>query len=324
MPLSAKLGDVMTNVTALSFEASKEHGRDELRPRAYFEHRATFVVATLLILIFALRGNIFNPLDYPVITGFLILLLGVPHGAFDVAVWTAKNGLRGTRGIPEMLLRYIALAAGFFTLWLVAPAVALPVFLLMSIYHFSGDWHRDLNLVPRLIVAAAMISAPAGLFRAEVVEIFSWLAPDAIATAVGLVMATTAVPLLQASAVVVALHALHRPWAAAEIAVVLALAWLTPPLMFFLIYFCGLHSVRHMIETRHLLGSPNASAFFRAAFPYAALAIMGTLVGAFALSTLPPGPALIGAIFMALGALTVPHIVVVEMSGSPDHQTPPG
>lgn len=290
-------------------------------PPAFFEHRAAFVVAALILVVFAIFGAVVNPLDMPVLTGLIILILGVPHGAFDVAIWSAKTGCRDSRGISAMLLRYIALASGFFCLWLLAPALALPVFIVMSIYHFSGDWARDLEVFPRLIVAAAIVSAPAGLHRAEVIEIFSWLSPDATAGTVGLVMAAAALPLLQASLVVIALVAVWRPWAAAEIAAVLALAWLTPPLMFFLVYFCALHSVRHMIETRHQLGMPTGRAFVLAAFPYAPLAIIGTLVGALTLSTLPIGPALIGTIFMALGALTLPHIVIIDLQDSSETGT---
>ncbi len=217
-----------------------------------------------------------------------------------------------------MLVKYIALAGGFFSLWLIAPAVALPIFIAISIYHFSGDWDHDLDGIPRMIVAGAMISAPAALHRAEVVEIFSWLSPAETASTVALAMAAAAVPLLQASLVVTVLTAVRRPWVAAELAAVLTLAWLAPPLMFFLVYFCGLHAARHMIETHHLLGAPTAHAFARAAFPYAPLAIVGTLGGALTFSTLPPGPALVGAIFMALGALTVPHIIIVDWYGSTD------
>jgi Brp/Blh family beta-carotene 15,15'-monooxygenase len=182
----------------------------------------------------------------------------------------------------------------------------------MSIYHFSGDWDRDLDALPRLIVAAAMIAAPAALHRAQVVEIFSWLSPIEAATTTAVVMAAAAAPLLQASAVVIALLVVKRPLAAAELAVVLALAWLTPPLMFFLAYFCGLHSVRHMIETQEVLRIETFGAFVAATLPYAPLAVIGTIVGALVLSSLPPGPALISTIFMALGALTVPHIILIE------------
>jgi Brp/Blh family beta-carotene 15,15'-monooxygenase len=145
-----------------------------------------------------------------------------------------------------------------------------------------------------------------------VLEIFAWLAPVETADTIGLVMATAAAPLLQASIVILVLVGFRQPWAAAELAAVLSLAWLMSPLMFFLVYFCGLHSVRHVIETRHLLNTPTPAAFLRMAFPYAPLAVTGVLAGAMVMSALPPGPALISTIFMALGALTIPHMIVVD------------
>jgi len=277
-------------------------------------HRVVFILVGLGLLALQLIGASTNPLDVPVLAALVILVLGVPHGAFDVALWQSDRRAASSRDLAVMLVKYVTSAALFFSLWLIIPEFALPVFLGISIYHFSGDWTKDLDLAPRLIVTSAMITAPAGLFREEVVEIFSWLAPDETAYLIGTIMAAVSVPLLQASIVVIALLAIHRIWVAAELMILLSLAWLTPPLLFFLAYFCGLHSVRHMLETHQQLRCRTARAFFLAAWPYAPLAILGTLLGAFTLSSLPLGPAILGMVFMALGSLTVPHIIVVEAS----------
>jgi beta-carotene 15,15'-dioxygenase len=282
-------------------------------PRTFFRHRLVFALSAIGLLGFTVGGAVVNPLDMPVLAGLVILLLGVPHGALDVAIWSAKTRARGPKAVARMLLFYLSLASVFLCLWLVAPALALAAFIVMSIYHFSGDWERDLEFLPRLLVSAAIITAPVGFNRTEVVEIFSWLAPGDTAATVALVMAVAAVPLLQASAVVIAIVAIRQPWAAAELLIVLALGWLTSPLLFFLVYFCGLHSVRHVIETRQLLGTPSARELALLAFPYASLAIIGTLAGAVMLSTLPLGPAVLGTIFKALGALTVPHIFFIDL-----------
>jgi Brp/Blh family beta-carotene 15,15'-monooxygenase len=273
-----------------------------------------FVVSAAALVAFDLGGVSVNPLDVPVLAGLAILLLGVPHGALDVAIWKANNGHRRSGGVAKMLLGYLALASAFLGLWLLVPGLILPIFLMMSCYHFSKDWDRDLDWIPRLILAAAILTAPAVLHRGEVVEIFSWLSPETTADIVALIMAMMAVPLLQVSVFVIVLVSAQQPGVAAELIAVLALAWLTPPLTFFIVYFCGLHSVRHVMETRRLLGMPPAREFLLAAFPYALVAIIGTLAAAFTLSVLPPGPALLGSVFMALGALTVPHMIIVDLS----------
>lgn len=284
-------------------------------PQFYLMHRIAFIIlGCCLLSLTRLYGASFDPHDVSILTGLIILVLGVPHGAFDAAIWSATHERGFPRGLSRMLLYYVLLASGFFGLWLLVPTFALPVFLVLSIYHFSGDWDRDLEILPRLIVAAAMISAPAGLHRAQVVEIFAWLAPAETAITIGIVIAVASAPLLQASAVVVALLFVRRPLAAIELAVVLALAWLTPPLMFFLVYFCGLHSIRHLIETQDLLRARSVQEFVRSAMPYAPLAVVGTVAGSLVLTNLPPGPALITTIFMALGALTVPHLILMEFA----------
>jgi Brp/Blh family beta-carotene 15,15'-monooxygenase len=277
-------------------------------------HRLLFVVSAAALVTLDLGGVSVNPLDAPVLAGLAVLLLGVPHGALDVAIWKANNGRTRFRSVARMLLGYVALASAFLGLWLLVPSLILPTFLMMSCYHFSKDWDRDLNWIPRLILATAILTSPAVLHRAEVVEIFSWLSPESTADIVALIMAMMAVPLLQVSVFVIALLLTQRPGVAVELIAVLALAWLTPPLTFFIVYFCGLHSVRHVMETHRLLGMPPAREFLLAAFPYALVAIIGTLAAAFTLSVLPLGPALIGSVFMALGALTVPHMIIIDAS----------
>jgi Brp/Blh family beta-carotene 15,15'-monooxygenase len=302
----------MTSKTSSEQDLNQSLNFTQALPASFFSHRIIFSLSAIALLGFSVGGVVINPLDMPVLAGLVILLLGVPHGALDVAIWSAKTRDKRFKAVSRMLLFYLSLASGFLCLWLVVPALALPAFIVLSIYHFSGDWERDLEFLPRLVVSAAIVTAPLGFNRAEVVEIFSWLSPGETATAVALVMAVAAVPLLQASAVIIAIIAVRQPWAAAELLAVLTLGWLTSPLLFFLVYFCGLHSVRHVIETRQLLGTPSARELALLAFPYALLAVIGTLAGAIMLSTLPIGPAVLGTIFMALGAFTVPHIWIVD------------
>lgn len=277
-------------------------------------HRVGFIIVGVLVLVTTGFGIQINPLDAPSIVAAIILLLGVPHGAFDVAVWQHRNMTAGRQSVIQMLALYTGLAGAAFGLWIVAPEITLPAFLMMSIYHFSHDWKPLLSKVHRWVIAVAMIASPAVFFSRDVIEIFNWLAPSDYSALVACVMQVVALPALLASAFIVSPLAQRDPLAAFEVVVVLALALLTPPMVFFIIYFCGLHSPRHIIGVHRELQPVNASSFLLAAWPYAPIAIAGTVMGAVLLSSLPVGSALLGTVFMALGALTVPHMLLIDRS----------
>ena len=241
-----------------------------------------------------------------------LLLLGVPHGGFDVAL-ARRRWRPNAQFVPiHFLFKYIGLAGAVLGLWLLLPELALPLFLAMSAWHFGGDWRRDLEPLPRSVVGAALICFPALWHRQDVIEIFAWLAPIGVARQVAELMAICAVPLAQAAAVVVVLTACRNLLAAGEMLATLLLSALVGPLTFFVIYFCGLHSVRHMSHAYDELQPVSLAEFVRTAVPYAVPAILATLAGGWLLVDLEAGPALLGAVFLALAALSVPHMALVD------------
>ena len=300
-------------MNAWSFEVlGRRHADAGAGWSAEMLHSGAFVGLGSVLLLALANGVALNPLDAPLAAGIIILLLGVPHGGFDVAIWRRRNPVAGRTALVRMLTAYISLAAGFFALWASVPELALPVFLMLAALHFAGDWDAALSILPRCTIAVAMICSPAILFQDDVIAIFNLLGPAEVSQSVALVMHVVAIPALQASAVIVGLLAVRDPLTAGEIAIVLALAVLSPPLVFFLVYFCGLHSVRHMIRVHRELAPQSARAYLLALWPYAPLAMLGTATAALVLSSLPVGAALLGMIFMALGALTVPHMLLID------------
>ena len=196
--------------------------------------------------------------------------------------------------------------------WLALPGLALPLFLAMAAYHFGGDWDKELELLPRLVIGAALICGPAIPHRGEVVEIFSWITPVATANKTAHLMALAGVPLLQAALVITLVTALARPWVAIEIGAILLLDLLTPALCFFLVYFCGFNSVRHMFVVADELKPYSAVDFACRSIPYAPLAVVGTLILVGTLSFLEISVELLGVVFVVLAALTAPHMILVD------------
>lgn len=276
-------------------------------------HRLGYTALALAIALPATFGAGVSLMDAPLLAGAAMLLLGVPHGAFDVALAHRRWSIGTPRALSAFLALYVGLAAAFAALWFALPQLALPVFIAMSGYHFAGDWKRDIPLLPRTIVGVAIIAAPALLHRDPVIQIFSWLVPVDVAVATAEAMAAACIPLLQAAALIVLVTAWTRPGAAMEMAVTLALAVFAAPLVFFVTYWCGLHSPRHMLSVRDELRPRSARAFLRLSSPYAPLTIVGVVAGALAWPHLDVGQAMLAAIFVALAALTVPHMLLVDL-----------
>jgi len=189
----------------------------------------------------------------------------------------------------------------------------LPIFIAMSGVHFAGDWRRDIGTLPRSVIGLALITAPALLHREPVIEIFAWLVPAEVAVTTAEVMAATAIPLLQAAALIVLVTAWTRPGAALEMSAVLLLAVFATPLVFFVTYWCGLHSLRHVIALQRELKPRSIAALGRLSFPYAPITIIGVLMGALFWPHLDLGQAVLAVLFVSLAALTVPHMMLVDL-----------
>jgi Brp/Blh family beta-carotene 15,15'-monooxygenase len=241
----------------------------------------------------------------------LVAVLGVPHGALDVHVASRLWPLRRPCARLGFGLGYLAVAAAVLGLWVVAPAVALGAFLLYSALHFAGDWRDELPPAARLAAGVAVVTLPAWRFEAEVGAIFAALgAADAAPLIAG---AMHALQPWVALAAIAAAVARRRAGTTVELVGLTALAAAAPPLVYFAVYFCGLHSLRHFVATLAQLGLA-ARAGIAAAVPLSALTLV--FAGGAAALLLARGIALEAAaleiVFIGLAALAVPHMVLVE------------
>ena len=100
-----------------------------------------------------------------------------------------------------------------------------------------------------------------------------------------------------------------RPAVAAELAVLALSAVVLPPLVFFLLYFCSLHSPRHLIDT--VQGMNPATAAATAAGLTLVTVGLGALFFVLSPST-QVDERLLQITFIGLAILTVPHMILIE------------
>jgi Brp/Blh family beta-carotene 15,15'-monooxygenase len=251
----------------------------------------------------------------------LVSLAGLPHGALDPLVAHRKRLFRSPAGLALFLAVYVVLALAALGAWALAPGLAWGVFLAVSAWHFSGDWDGLLHPLFRLGGGLSVVSLPALAHAREVERIFSVLVPSGAAADLVALLAMVA-PLALAGLAAGALSVVRTdPRTAAELVALAAGGLVLPPLVFFAVYFCALHSPRHLIRAARGL-PPRLALGTGVAFTALAVA-----AGAAAWSLWPGGSietGLLRVTFIGLAALAIPHMVLIEYARRPQPEPAAG
>lgn len=249
-----------------------------------------------------------------VILAVVVLLLGLPHGALDpwLARSTKLQGRLGSRFVFHAV--YLLLCLLVVLAWVLFPTACLLVFLAISAWHFSTDWRQRLTWVWRASLGALLLLMPIGFHTEEVAVLFAHLSGEggaALAHALALPIWILAFLM----ALLASVAAVNRQWPLAmELLVLLLLAYTVPPLVYFALYFCLLHSPRHMVEVFEQAPHREHAALVRTMGFYTAAAVMGLLGLAWLWSSVSADTLVMRVVFVGLAALTVPHMAVIGMA----------
>jgi Brp/Blh family beta-carotene 15,15'-monooxygenase len=110
------------------------------------------MIRKIQILIIAFFGIVFYffPLFldqyFQIISLFLILFIGVPHGAADHIIFERSgNSFFGAKKIWSFVLIYLLLGAAFLFMWAISPFKAMILFILISVFHFGQEHFEELE-----------------------------------------------------------------------------------------------------------------------------------------------------------------------------------
>ena len=273
-------------------------------------HRSLFaaVVPILLLVSLVLQPSLIWQI---IALGSFVVLLGLPHGALDHRVATSLWSLSTLRGHTLFFAGYIGLAVAVLTVWIIASNIALAAFLIYSAVHFSDDWRDDLGMWQSFPLGISVIALPSLVFQSDVAELFGFLTSTQVATLFAKIMHDIAIVAIAVSAFCLVLNFRTALWVTLEYSLLVAAALVTPPLIYFVIYFCGLHSPRHFVQTvAQLRLTPMQG--LRASLPILTATLVLTTFGAVTLtsfnSTLQT--TVLQIVFPGLAALTVPHMLL--------------
>jgi Brp/Blh family beta-carotene 15,15'-monooxygenase len=273
---------------------------------------ALFLLASLGASALALGGLRFDPRTELLVSTVLIGLLGIPHGAIDPLLAAAVYDLRRPTDWCWFGASYVAVALAVVLVWLFAPMLFLAGFLLVSIVHFSEDLAPGVSWVSRVAYGASVVVLPTVRYASETGRLLGLVAGADAAAPVVAVLAAVAGPLMAVAIWRALVEGVRNTQVGLELAAVVLLSVCAPPLISFTVFFCVMHSLRHLIRAAQTQADrPGRSLVYAAAWPMAGT-VGAAVLGWALLGSQSLDPAMMQLVFVGLAALTVPHMVLVE------------
>ena len=236
----------------------------------------------------------------------------MPHGALDTLVIKQWLKIRSPMAWALVLIAYLSVSAVVVLVWWIAPGLSLAIFLVLSMVHFSGDLEIGASTAAKILYGGAIILCPFALHSTEVTELFALIADKPAADYIAVWLYWGIWPWIAAIALVGLFEFNRNPAGSFELHSITALLILTPPLVGFTLFFCGMHSARHMRRVREYTNATSVTQLARYALgPMLATAILVAIAAVwFERTSLDARLARL--VFIGLSALTVPHMIVVE------------
>jgi Brp/Blh family beta-carotene 15,15'-monooxygenase len=285
----------------------------------------SFTILTFILIALYSIGNLTKNFLSMFTCLFLILTVGVSHGALDdikgykvLKFYKVKNKL-------VFYLSYISLALLVIFIWVLFPTIALTLFLIIAAYHFGKEdcWSisikkSNLNSIKFFLKGSLIILAPLWLSFEETILIFNTLGVKNqefynFLSFLSLNKFLSLLILLSIlSNILINRELKHLTGFAWEIFCILALYGTFNPLIAFTIYFCFLHSLRHTASLTHEFNI-DIQKFIKKAWPLTLLTALLFFSGIYILTgfqNVPIDSSIINVIFIGLASLTFPHILL--------------
>lgn len=242
----------------------------------------------------------------------LVIFLGLPHGAMDIQLAKKYGFATSKPTLFLFVLLYAAIATASFAAWLYSPLACLILFLAISCWHFSCDWQKLLPQPAALSMSGLVLCLPAFFKPGKVAGYFELLmVQPALAELVVYSMLFLGWVFMH----IILYQALQAPPSSKLVQVELLMfpiaAAVLPVIAYFVLYFCFLHSIHHMLRFGSLLNKGLVSTFIES-IPVLVLTVILLAAATFYLPKLSVDQQLIRLLFIGLFALTVPHMILVD------------
>jgi len=285
-----------------------------------FKHSIIFFNFCILISPFYIILN-FEPIIFCL---FLILILGISHGALDDFKGKKLLKLFGYKSTILFYLAYILISLLIIVFWLLFPNTVLFLFLIVAAYHFGKEdtvfsFKKNFFISEFLffLKGSAVIIAPLLLQRQETNEIFRILNFSVFESQFfsdQLLITILCLSFLSSLYISYKKNANLKGIMIMDFLSLIILNLFLTPIIAFTLYFCFLHSTRHSITLIFELDKSFKSGlkkFIRKAIP---LTFVSGVIFLFAIYFLnyiyTLDEAVYKVIFIGLASLTFPHILL--------------
>ena len=289
-------------------------------------------------LIFFLAATIYSISVYkfklmqlsPLMCFFLILIIGVSHGAYDHIKGRSLLKIYNINNIFIFYLSYILVGLIVIFTWFVTPSISLLIFLIFASFHFGKEDSQFLlkkrsitYLIFFVFKGLLIVTAPLYFNFVETINIFKlllienenfyryldWIESKNIL--ITLISLSFLVNIL----LIIINFKISNLTLLLDFVSILILNYFLSPLVAFTIYFCFLHSIRHIIAIANEVNNRNLYDGLKEFIKKAStLAIVTVILFILALiityNYFEINDAILKIIFIGLASLTFPHILL--------------
>ena len=264
------------------------------------------VVALTLVLLAPTNPNVSL-----LILAALIFFFGVPHGALDPVFAQKILFLNSWQDWTKFVIAYLALSIAVVFIWWQLPLIFMGSFLLLSVMHFSRDLNDQVPKITRVLYGGSIIFLPTIFHFKEMQNLFSLILDADTGLQITSFLYLLAWPWLAGSLISIYFQFIRGWLFGLEILAVALLTTLASPLVSFTLYFCGMHSLRHILRTRAYSGLTLMKLGLVSLAPMLGV-IFIALLAWFYLPELPNYERILRLVFVGLAALTVPHMLLID------------
>jgi Brp/Blh family beta-carotene 15,15'-monooxygenase len=249
----------------------------------------------------------------------IITFFGVPHGALDTLFAKKAFALNSIKKWLQFVSVYLSLSIGVLIFWMVLPTFFFILFLCFSAIHFSDDLG---SINPKLLgtlYGFNIITLPSILHSNELAKLYGYLIDYGHAVEIVNVMMPFSIVFAALTILITVVISLKKYpiekrhiW---EIVAVSVLMLLAEPLLAFTIYFCFMHSARHVLRAKfYFVEYSNTALLITLIVP--TLIVLLFCAGFFQLLSIEKfNENLIKVTFATLAALTFPHAFLLSKVG---------
>lgn len=269
------------------------------------------IALTTLLTTLLFASNVNDPNFLLLI--LMIALFGVPHGSLDALFAQKAFELNTLMRWAKFVVIYLFLSILVVTFWFVFPTLFFILFLSFSALHFADDIAHIQPKIMSILYGLNIILLPSILHGDQLTNLYGHLIDDSNALILINIMKPFALlfTLITLTVFIIKKKQIETHHKIDIISVSL-LMLLINPLLAFTIYFCFMHSARHIIRSKFFfIDQSNNHFLFMLALPTLPVLVFCMLM----LTNMPENQMnenLVKLTFLTLAALTFPHAFLLN------------